>query len=240
MPRLTTPAICLRHWEFSETSQTALLLTESLGLVRCLAKGSRRDDPRFSGGLEITDLAEADLILPDSGAMATLAGWDLTELFPHARESLAIFHRAMYAIDLISATLAERDPHPRAFGALVHLLREQTPSAPGALVRFQWNLLDEIGYRPRLMPVPPQQVMRFSPSAGGIAHEDDRSPGWRVRSGTIALLLSLESDEPIEAPSEDAERACALLGAYLREIAGRELAGAEQAIPLNMPPPRDP
>lgn len=243
MPRLQTKAICLRHWDFSETSQTTLLLTESQGLVRALAKGSRRDDPRFSGGIELTDLAEADLILPDSGAMATLAGWDLTQTFPSIRTSMHAFHTAMYTLDLLSATLGDRDPHPRAFASALELLQTLDPGSPEpgdrapAITIFQWILLDEIGYRPTLQIPPDATTLRFAPDRGGIVPDDDPARAWKVRSETIELLHEL-SQGIAPTTGKNTDRAAALLAAYLREIAGREIASAERVFDRPLPQPR--
>lgn len=241
MPRLLTPAICLRHWDYSETSQTALLFSEQAGLVRALAKGSRRDDPRFSGGIEITDLAEADIILPDSGAMATLAGWDLLRTHRIIRTSMSAFHIAMYTLDLLGATLGDRDPHPRAFHATLDLLgslgesAEEYPLASVAI--FQWVLLDEIGYRPNLSRPEDDGLLRFAPDQGRFIDEQDSARAWKVRAETWSVLNGL-SEGVVPTSEKNVDRASALLGAYLREIAGREIASAEQVFEGPLPKPR--
>ncbi|MCH7601829.1 MAG: recombination protein O N-terminal domain-containing protein, partial [Planctomycetes bacterium] len=42
MPKIAYYAICIRRWDFSETSQTVSLFTSEAGIIRGLAKGAKR------------------------------------------------------------------------------------------------------------------------------------------------------------------------------------------------------
>ena len=42
MPTISDYAICIRRWDFSETSQTVSLFTRESGIIRGLAKGAKR------------------------------------------------------------------------------------------------------------------------------------------------------------------------------------------------------
>ena len=53
MPAQHDQAICIRHWDYSETSQTVGLFGRTLGCFRGLAKGARRERGSFSGGLDL-------------------------------------------------------------------------------------------------------------------------------------------------------------------------------------------
>ena len=63
MAILHDTAICLRCWDFSETSQTVSLLTREPGIIRGLAKGSRRDKGCFSGGFDPVHIGHVRMIL---------------------------------------------------------------------------------------------------------------------------------------------------------------------------------
>ena len=63
MPAIRDEALCIRHWDWSETSQTVSLFTRTHGLVRGLAKGSRREKSNFSGGIELLTRGQALFIL---------------------------------------------------------------------------------------------------------------------------------------------------------------------------------
>ena len=42
MPTITDNAICIRRWDYSETSQTVSLLLRNHGVIRGLVKGAKR------------------------------------------------------------------------------------------------------------------------------------------------------------------------------------------------------
>ena len=60
MPVAHDQGVCIRHWDFSETSQTVSLFGRGLGLVRGLAKGARRERGSFSGGIGL--LARGEIV----------------------------------------------------------------------------------------------------------------------------------------------------------------------------------
>ena len=76
MPRFKDQAICIRHIDWSETSQIVALLTEQLGIIRAVAKGSRRTSPgsvqRYSGGVELLTLGQAVGMIKSSVDLASL------------------------------------------------------------------------------------------------------------------------------------------------------------------------
>lgn len=230
MDPVVDEAVCLRQWDYSETSQTAVLFTRKLGIVRVLGKGTKRNDPRFSGGLEVGTLGEA-LIYPKETGLATLAGWDLRRTFRESRRSLASHHALMFALDLPRHLLSEDEPHARAFDGLVATLdalgrSDWRPVIAGWL----WHVLDEAGYRPDLSAgtAGDRPVRGFSPERGRLVAEDDPDRGviWEIQPGTAAALRSIASGEAVA--EDQAERAGRLLAWYVREIAGRE--------PPTMPP----
>lgn len=239
MPPVTDEAICLRAWDWSETSQTLALLTQAHGLTRTIAKGSKRDKSPFGGPIEPLTRAEALFIPKGPGHLATLTAWDLRERFSAPRRSLAAFNASLYLVDLILHMLTDADPHPRVFDALTSALRAMEGPAHiiPAVVAFQWSLLDEAGYRPELdrdmrsgAPLPHQPTYRFDPRLGGVVSDDNPGGdlGWRMRDETLNLLRSLRSLDPspliaVLAASPAAARANRFLAAYAREIIGEEV-----------------
>ncbi|MHC4990131.1 MAG: DNA repair protein RecO, partial [Planctomycetota bacterium] len=58
MPTIQDQAVCIRHWDFSETSQTVSLLSREHGVIRGLAKGAKREKGTFSGGIDLLTVGE--------------------------------------------------------------------------------------------------------------------------------------------------------------------------------------
>lgn len=235
MPTITDQAIPIRLWDYSETSQTACIFARESGLLRGLAKGSKRDKSNFSGGFEVLTRGEVVAIVRPSADLANIIEWDLQHIYTGARTSLAAHHAALYMIDLVYHTVTDHDPHPALFDALdaqLDRLGAQAPHAIGlALLRFQWSLLDETGYRPRLDDAPerPRAPLAFDPAKSSLVPDPgpgSDSPVWRVRPATVALLKGLErgGGEPDDRTDADSiERAGRLLSEYLRHLLHRDV-----------------
>ncbi|MBX3377259.1 MAG: DNA repair protein RecO [Phycisphaeraceae bacterium] len=240
MPSTRDQALCIRHWDWSETSQTVSLFTRDHGVIRGIAKGAKRDKAPFSGGIELLTRGEVVAILKPSSDLATITAWDLQETFPGLTRSLEAFHSAMYIADVARHSLHDRDPHPALFDALLTALRHLSSAElpPRKVVlRFLWATLNECGWRPELQrdvlsgaPLPNSGELAFAPSLGGFTSMPDAAdsppgPRWRVRGQTLALLRTL--DHPADnADPASIERAGKLLNAYLTTVLGRELPAA--------------
>ncbi len=227
MPTVVDQALVIRIWEYSETSQTVLLLTRANGLLRGLAKGSRRPKSNFSGGFELLTRGEVVAIVKDSTELANVTEWDLQEVFWHPRRDLRAHHAALHMADLIQHAIIDHDPHPGVFDSATGAMRAlEGPGAVGrALVEFQWTLLSDMGYQPRIEP---GDVGRdpwiFAEAAGTLARPGAGATGWKVRPETVRMLRALESgaDAASSAP-EVAQRGAALLSLHLRSVLGREV-----------------
>ena len=232
MPTVHDQGICVRHWDFSETSQTVSLFGRSLGIVRGLAKGARRERGAFDGGIDLLSRGEFGAILKPGRELATLTEWSLLELWPRLRMDLAANRTAFYMADLVGRMLEPEDPHPALYDRLVDSLRTLgTVPAPGtpapdgasALLAFQWTLLSETGYRP-VVAHDGSEVQHFAPTAGGVVKAGDPQDGprWKVRSSTLDAIAAVERGAAAAPDAASAERANRLLGAYLRHILGAE------------------
>jgi DNA repair protein RecO (recombination protein O) len=247
VPAAASDALCLRTWDWSETSQTAVLLTRDHGLLRVLAKGSKRPKSVFSGGLEPLTVAAAAYHLKPTTELALLTRWDLIEIFPAFRAALPAHYAGLYLADLLAHALAPLDPHPRLFDAALAALRQLAPGREpaGPLLLAQWALLCESGFRPVLdahagtgAPLEAAPAYAFDPEQGGLIGPADAAPppppppprpgapgavDWRLRHATVELLRALPEDAsalPPGTPPEAAARAARFLAAYWRHILG--------------------
>lgn len=241
MPTVTDRAIPLRVWDFSETSQTASLFCRSSGVLRGLAKGSKRPKGAFGGGIELLTAGEIVAIIKPAASLATLTEWDMQEVFWPARRSLAGHRAGLYVLDVLHHALTDADPHERLFDSALAALRgvhETDPARTGrALLAFQWAVLAETGYRPVLDEDArtgggldaSASTYGFDAERGGVTADPGPGGGaWRLRAGTLAALRSAaDADDPGEpfpdADPDDADRANRLLAAYLAHVLRREL-----------------
>jgi len=240
MPTITDQAVCIRRWDFSETSQTVSLFTREHGIIRGLGKGAKRAKGAFSGGFDVLTRGQVVAISKPGAELATFTQWHLEEVFRAARTSSAGNRAAVYMADLVHHMMREHDPHPRAFDTLVDALRDMEGSRfpEWPLLHFQWVVLDEAGYRPELSrdadsgaAIPAgAATLTFSSASGGVVSGGPGPGRWGVRRQTIELLRAVAGDQIVYQPAEAAvRRANRLLASYIRDILGFEPAAMRWA-----------
>lgn len=239
MPLVRDEAVCVRVWDWSETSQTVSIFTRAGGLVRGVAKGAKREQGAFAGGFELATRGEvvySDRAKDKGGAgLATIASWDLVEIYPHARASLLSFHTSMAMLDLTHQAVQEYDPHPALYDALATTLRElgSARSDRLAVLRVAWSVLADTGHAPELFAdvregnaLAEAASYDFLPRLGGFSRSgSDAGDGgvvWRVRGETLKLLRVLAASPPLRGVEafDDATlwRAAKLLMLHVREV----------------------
>lgn len=250
MPTISDNAICIRRWDFSETSHTVLLFCREIGLLRGLAKGAKRPKSTFSGGFDVLTRGQVVAIVKPTGDLATITEWHLEQVYSRCRSVLYVNRICLYMIDLLQHALTERDPHEGAFVLLIELLDdiEAGGAADAALLRWQLGLLEECGYRPELardaetgetLPTD-TKAAAFSSRHGGVVADTGQNDRWRVRRETIELLQLVQAGKlPIKAEPSLVRRGNSLLAAHWREVLGRQLSTMPALFPdLNIPPRR--
>ena len=224
MPAQHDQAICIRQWEYSESSQTVVLFGRSLGCFRALAKGARRERGSFSGGIDLLTRGEAGVILKRDSELATLTEWDVHETFPRLRDDLTANRAGWYACDALGRMLPALDPHPQLFDDAMNLLRS-LGSGQGiemAMLRFQWSLLVETGWLPDLSDIDGSAAtVAFDPDEARLVEDDGRDTLWRVRRGTL-VALHAAAEGQLTADIESVRRANKLLAAHTRNVLGEE------------------
>ncbi|MFK7882729.1 MAG: DNA repair protein RecO [Phycisphaerales bacterium] len=238
MPMVEDEGICVRHWDWSETSQTVAVMTREHGLVRCLAKGSKREKAPFSGGVELLMRAELGMIIKPSADLATLTSWDLIEPMPSARAAFARYAACMYIADLIPRAVHDHDPHPVLFEALANTLAAiggvescDIHAVHAWLSWFQWQVLAETGSKPEVLidvrtgeDLKATQPVGFAWELGGLTamdrHGQDKGVA-RISPTTVGILRRLDAGEAASELTEDADantRAGCVLAARLRDL----------------------
>lgn len=227
MATISDRAICIRHWDFSETSQTVSLFGREQGVFRGIAKGSRRERSNFSGGIDLLTLGDVVALIKPSLELATVTEWGLSRVWWKIRRDAVANRVSYYLAECVGRMLEKRDPHPGVFDGFIATLDgiEDGASYEEMLLGFQWLLLVDTGYKPKL-ELPEQgdlDALVFSAREGGLVSDDRAAGGWRVRRGTIELLQHFDATKEIVSDDQESvRRASRLLAAYLRELLGME------------------
>jgi DNA repair protein RecO (recombination protein O) len=180
MPLISDRAICVRRFEYSETSQILALFTREHGLVRMIARGAHRTTKagasKFDGGLDTLD--EGDALFTDrlDKDLNTLAEWKLIEGHRSLRLSQRPLYLALYLAEIIGTVFESHDPHPQAFERFASTLRQlATAAREESALAMVLDLLDESGFMPSLSncvgcdsPTMGERALYFSPSRGGV------------------------------------------------------------------------
>jgi len=198
-------AICVRTWDWSETSQTAVLLSRDHGMIHVLAKGSKRDRSAFSGGLEICTLGQMATIVKPGSDLALLTQWDLLGPMLGMRRCLIAYNAGMLAVDLIPRLIQDHDPHAAVHDSLLRLLvfcdehgaREDEnleSELMGMLAWYLWTVLVAIGAMPIVDhdvltgdPLTPADVYGFSAQLGGITQDPITIQAGRQDSSSMTI-----------------------------------------------------
>ncbi len=146
--RHVAKGICLRAWDYSETSQILALLTHETGVVRLIAKGIKRPKSKTGGMIDL--LAEGDVVYSQKNvdSLGTLVEFRESVSRAALRRNAKSLAAAVYAVELAGEMLAEHDPHPEVYDLLSGTLRrledEHCPTQ-AVLAWYQWRLLRFVG-----------------------------------------------------------------------------------------------
>ncbi len=232
MPRFHDDAIVLRRWDWSETSQIAWVFTRDHGLIRGVAKGSKRPRSAFDGGLEPLTRGEIGVISKPDADLATFTSWDLQDVCFAARASLEANRVGLFVVGLLASIVTDHDPQPRIFDELVIVLDQlggEWPDLWFIAVRFQWAALIDTGHAPRLEAADQLlqsraiRVLGFDPQGGEFLPDPGvHSAGmWRVRASTVRAVSAIANGHPA-GPDADARLVNRFLLTYWTWILGRE------------------
>lgn len=231
MPNLVDQAICIRQWDWSETSQTVSLFCRSHGMLRGLAKGSRRERGSFSGGIALLARGEVVAVVKPDRELQTLTQWTLLQMFRRPHDDLEANLYALSMAELVQRFLPPTVPHERLFDALLATLErlEEGERPAPEFLRFFFVLLRETGHEPQVdaafggEPIP-GQFLAFDAEEGGVVDFRAHPRAWRMRPETAMTLAHVARGEPPELCDPDAvDRAIRLLIAYARTIVNDDL-----------------
>jgi DNA repair protein RecO (recombination protein O) len=180
---VSTPAVVLQTFRYSETSKIVRLATRDLGVQSAIAKGVMRPKSPFGAGLETLSEGVAQLYHRETRELQTLAAFDVVELRRGLAADLGRFAGAA-ALAAVMLKMAPAAPLPAAYDTLLAGL-DALAAAPGpagqvdaVAVRWLWLLVGVLGFAPELAscvrdgtPVAApggKDTVAFSTAEGGV------------------------------------------------------------------------
>ena len=241
----TDSAICIRATDYSETSQVLTLLTRDGGVVRLLAKGSRRPKSKSGGAIDLLAEGKCVFAVGKGESLGVLIEFSETVSRSALRDKLDRLNIALYMLEVCGALLAEGDPHPEVFDLLHNALGrlgQADSSPPQVLAYFQWRLIRHVGLLGELGlcascggKVGTRDVY-FSSSLGGLLCRDcEPAATEKYHAGGAALaglaaLAAAEAGKKPTLPTKQADAANILLAYHIQYQLGRRLKTAKGVI----------
>ena len=203
MSVVSTPAVLLRSFNYSETSRVLRLYTKDLGLVSVMAKGVRRGGARGQGDLDTFSRGELTAYVRPTRDLQTFKEFAVEEAGGSLGRDVLRFAGASVLAEIVLLH-AGPDPSPEVFEHFTKALRriDAVPRAGiiGAVLAEGWMLVTTLGYEPQIdrcvhcgRAPGATEVLRFDFSAGGVRCSDCASDhtGPRVGPGARQQLAAL-------------------------------------------------
>lgn len=199
---VTTRAVLLRSFPYSETSQVLHFYTETLGGVGVMGRGVRAGTGKGRSGLDTFAEGHLSVHVKPTRELQTLTDFVLTRPRRALGTDVRRFGGAAVLAELVLRHAAE-EANPALFEALSVGL-DRLMAVPGdqvfpTLLQEAWGIVSELGYRPVIDAcvacgfVPEDELVRFDFAAGGIRCErcSPARGGPRLGPGARAQLRAL-------------------------------------------------
>ncbi|HEY9479136.1 MAG TPA: DNA repair protein RecO [Gemmatimonadaceae bacterium] len=176
---ITTPAIVLHAFDYSETSRIARLATREAGVQSVLARGAKRARSRFGSAFGLFAEGVAQLHVKEGRELQTLGAFDVSRTRPSLGTDLGRFAGASAVAELVLRFGAENEAYESLYDALIAALDAIAAADPEvaaeATLGGAWHLVAQLGFAPSVAacgachsPVGAEDDLPFSLSAGGV------------------------------------------------------------------------
>ena len=217
MTSLSTPAIVLRAINYGESDRVVTLIGRSTGRLSALARGARKSQKRFGGGLGLCSVGEAGLRERSGAELLTLERFDIEESHGSFATDIARMAHAAYVAELVSKLCATRQVEAEVYDWLLAFLGalDRHGASAERLRVFELGLLGRLGFGPMLATCAvcggarfpaiagdDDVAYRWDPDRGGAVCSACGKRGRPIRSIVRRALVRLAA-APVDAPAFD-------------------------------------
>jgi len=208
---LSTPAILLRSYPYSETSQTLRFYTESQGVLGAIARGVRKTGGRHGGVLSTFSEGILNIQFRENRVLQTFRDYSpLKDRTGLASDPLRLAGASVLGELILKH--AESEGHPALFGGLGQGLdameREEIGALLPTLLVQLWSLIRGLGFGPLVQECvecgrvfQEEEMGRFDFGAGGLRCSSCQGEGLGPRLGPVGraqLQALLDGEAPLE------------------------------------------
>ncbi len=236
MPPVSTQAVVLHSFSYSESSKIVRLATRELGVQSAIAKGALRQRSKFGAKLQGLSEGVAQLYVKPNRELHTLSEYDVTRQRVDLARDVRRYAAASALAELVMRT-APAEQSLAIYGALVEglnrleMVAEDEAEAESLLV--MWRMVAELGFTPEVDECVrdglglPSRATTFSIADGGFLCASCASGVQGIRLGPEdrATLRGLVAGELV-APNRLSPRHAAahrrLLARFVRRHVAEE------------------
>ena len=210
MPAVSSDAIILQSFKYSDTSKILRLITRTHGLQSVIAKGATRPKSQFGGVLEPFAEGVATFFARDNRDLQTLSGFELTRSRQALGADLIRFGGASLIAELVLRSGIE-EPDADLFdvvrNALDAIQNATTDSVESVVLGQAWSLIAQLGFAPALdeciscgRVIADEEEVSFDYGAGGVrcATCSAGTPGRALPPHARLALLQLMNGESVQ------------------------------------------
>jgi DNA repair protein RecO (recombination protein O) len=245
MASFSTPAIILRAVNYGEADRIVTLFGRDTGRLSALARGARKSQRRFAGGLGLCAVGAASLRERANAELLTLEGFEVTAGHSALGADVARLAHAAYAAELVGKLCAARQVESAVYDWLVEFLEqlEREGASAERLRVFELGLLGGLGFGPAIAACavcagastagrdPGEVSFRWDPDRGGTVCSFCARGGRPITAAARAALLRLRGLPLAEAGREtlapDVNRDCR---EALAEIINHHISGPLKSV----------
>lgn len=209
MSLITTDAIILQTFKYSDTSKILRLLTRECGLQSVIAKGALRAKSPYGGVLEPFTEGSASFYAKQGRDLQTLSKFELLRSRQSLGEDLMRFGGASLIAELVMRSgIEEADAHlyDAVSASLDAIQRAERASAESVVLGETWALTGQLGFAPALeeciscgRAIEENEEVTFDYAAGGVRCSDCSAgtPGRALPAHARNALVKLIAGEDV-------------------------------------------
>lgn len=212
--KYTTNAINLKSYDFGEADKIVMMYSKDKGLIKCMAKGSKKPNGKLCGRMDM--FVANNLLLTKGKSMDTVSQAEVVNSFFRIRQDENKLFYSMYCVETIKNFGEENDENSDViYNILYSVLSKISESQTEvkiilSVIRFQLKIMQVFGYSPEFSYCNicrskiENSYSKFSFEHGGLVcenHNLNREKTTRIHPKIKDFLKALQdSDFNIETP----------------------------------------
>ena len=150
--KYTTDAINLKSYDFGEADKIVMMYSKSKGLIKCMAKGSKKQNGKLGGRMDM--FVANKLLLSKGKSMDSVSQAEVLNSFFRLRENTERMFYSMYCVETIKNFCEENDEDSESIYNLLYEILSVITECENevkimlAVMRFQLKIMDIFGYAP--------------------------------------------------------------------------------------------